>query len=201
MEWKKNGYEIISLLVILDWQIQAKSFRMGHQPEVRLTLYKSDPHCCEITFENGKIYITDRIKMPLSSYLSRQFWSWLMIWNFCGLGVHTAASCLRLCSPQSPTHGKSVKKMQANALSNPQRSPFPPLKYFQNCISISPIANSFTLLGFNKLHSFFKMTLNTSKRQEHFPLIKKERSRKQTDLFWRGNQENCFRFSTEILFL
>lgn len=129
---------------------------MGHQPEVLLTLHKSDPHCCEITLENGKIYITDRIKMPLSSYLSRQFWFWLMIWNFCGLGVHTAASCLWLCNPQSPHTWEKCEKMQENALSNPQRSPFPSVKYFQNGISISPIANSFTPWGFNKLHIFLK---------------------------------------------
>lgn len=70
MEFKKSDYEIISLLVILDWQIKGKFFRTGHQPEVLLTLYKSDSLCCEITLENGKTYITDRIKMPLSSYLS-----------------------------------------------------------------------------------------------------------------------------------
>lgn len=174
---------------------------MGHQTKI-LTLYNSDPHCCEITLENGKIYITDRIKMALSSYLSRQFWFWLTIWNFCGLGMHIAASCLRLCNPQSPhTWEKCEKNASKCTERHSQRSPLPPLKNFQNNISISPIANSFALLGFNKLQSFLKMTLNTSKRHDHFPLIKKERSRKQTDLFWRGKQENCFRFSRENHFL
>lgn len=65
-------------------------------------------------------------------------------------------------------------------MSNPQSSPFPPLTGYQNSISISVIANPFTLLGFNKLHSFLKKIGLTSAKsnQSSFSTDKKEKEQK-----------------------
>lgn len=65
-------------------------------------------------------------------------------------------------------------------MSNPQSSPFPPLTGYQNSISISIIANPFTFLDFNKLHSFLKKIrgLIARSNQSSFSTDEKEKEQK-----------------------
>lgn len=153
---------------------------MGRQPEVLLTLYKSNPHCCEITLENGKTCITHRIKMPLSSYLTRQFWFWLTIWNFCGLGMHTAASCLWLCNPPSPHTWDKCEKNPSKCTEQSSKVTITPTSIFPKSYLSFSHCWFFHTPGLQQVSQFLpdKKILNTSKRQDHMPLTKKERSRK-----------------------